>query len=849
MTEFENLKIKHMNIKGLTESEVAAARTKFGSNSLEFKRQNAVLKFLFDLVKEPMILLLLAATCIYAFNGDYTDSIFLGLAIVLVATISGIQERKSRRALDAIKKLSTPHCKVIRNGQEQIIDSALLVVGDMAVLEEGVLVAADGQIISAHDFSVDESMLSGESMQVYKSSDAAEPFVYKGTIVTGGRAIVQVTATGNRTRLGAIGKSIEQIQESQSPLELSIRNFVKKMAFIGLAVFVAVWGINYFREPDLAGSLLKSLTLAMSILPEEIPVAFTSFMALAAFRLIKKGIVVKQMKMVETLGSATVICTDKTGTITQNKMTLTAVYSLESGIKDCNEPLAAAEKELVRIAMWASEPSPFDPMEIALHEAYEQAFSEDERKHYTLIHEYPLGGKPPMMTHIFEHTNGERIIAAKGAPEAMIAVSQLSREQGDQVAQAMNQLAEKGWRILGVGKAAYTGERFPENQQDFSFTFCGLVAFSDPPKEHIDQVLQDFYKAGIEVKIITGDNATTTRAIAQSIGFEGDLKSVDGVEIMKMDNASLEKCVQQTQLFTRMYPEAKLKVIEALKRQGAIVAMTGDGINDGPALKAAHIGIAMGNKGTEIAREAAGLILLNDDLRGMVDAVAMGRKIYANLKKAIQYIISIHLPIILTVFIPLALGLMYPNILSPVHVIFLELIMGPTCSIIYENEPIEPNAMQQPPRRYNTTFFNLRELTLSIIQGLVISLAVMLAYYYGTGNGYDEAGTRSLVFIVLISANIMLTLVNRSFYYSIFVTIRYANNLIPIILLLTSVLTIAMFAVPFLRNLFELKMLSSFDFTASVLLGFASALWLEIWKWARRRKNNTTAAAISGSSR
>lgn len=824
-------------INGLTSSEVEAARRQHGSNELHYKKENRLLGFLLDLVKEPMILLLLAAAFIYAINRELGDSLFLGAAILLVAAISWYQERRSHNALKTLQELTRPTFRVIRDGTEISVSSDELVVGDVIIVEEGSPVPADGDIIQANDFSVNESALTGESLPVYKEEDGADTAVYKGTVVTGGLAFVRVTATGNRTRLGAIGDSLAQIREEPSPLERRIRNFVKKMALAGALVFLIVWAINYGRDGLLLDSLLKALTLAMSILPEEIPVAFTSFMALAAFRLMKKGIVVKQMKTVETLGSATVICTDKTGTITSNKMALAAWYEPGTGlVKKAGTSPNEAEKELLRTAMWASEPLPFDPMELVLHEKYGELFPADERPEYKMVHEYPLEGKPPMMTHIFENAAGKRIIAAKGAPEAILAVSGLSAERQQELNEVVATLAVEGYRVLGVGEARMEGTVFPRRQQQLAFTFKGLVAFYDPPKENMVQVLRDFYEAGVAVKIVTGDNAATTKAIARAVGFKGYEHSISGEELMQLNDRDLQRCVQEQQVFSCMFPEAKLKVINALKETGAIVAMTGDGINDGPALKAAHIGIAMGKKGTEIARQAAALILLNDDLSGVVEGIAMGRKIYTNLKKAIRYIISIHIPIILSVFIPLALGWRYPNILSPVHVIFLELIMGPTCSVIYENEPMEANAMQQPPRPYSTTFFSYRELALSMIQGLIIALAALSAYRYAVSAGYTEEATRTLVFLVLVTANIALTLINRSFYYSLRVTLRYRNRLIPVIILLTVALVAIIMGVGPVRHFFGLELVSAGSIGGTVLLGILSVIWLEVWKWSRRRR-------------
>ena len=825
----------NFNISGLSDTQVLEARKLHGQNLLNYKKQNGFLDALKSIAKEPMVILLLAASAIYFISGKTGDGIFLSSAILLVAGISLYQDSRSRNALEKLKDFAQPKCKVIRNGEAVEIKSEEVVVGDSIIVEEGTSISADGIIVHSNDFSVNESILTGESLPVYKDKTKEDNLVYSGTTVAGGLAIATVTAIGNKTKLGAIGKSLESIQEEKTPLELQIGRFVKQMVLVGAVVFVIVWGINYFRSRLVLDSLLKALTLAMSILPEEIPVAFTTFMALGAWRLMKMGIVVKQMKTVETLGSATVICTDKTGTLTENKMSLAKLYLLATQkITDAAGTLSDEEKEIIRLAMWSSEPIPFDAMEVALHEAYSLSAAIDERPNFKMIHEYPLSGKPPMMTHLFEDASGKRIIAAKGAPEAMMAVSELSAAQKQQIEEAVKTLATEGYRVLGVGETVFTGSNFPATQQELKFQFIGLVAFYDPPKKNIQKVLEDFYTAGIAVKIITGDNAATTTSIARQVAFRGYEKSLTGDELMALPESELEQRVSDTNMFTRMFPDAKLKIINALKAKNEIVAMTGDGVNDGPALKAAHIGIAMGKKGTEIARQAASLILLEDDLSKMVDAVAMGRKIYTNLKKAIQYIISIHIPIVLTVFIPLAFGWIYPNIFSPVHIILLELIMGPTCSIIFENEPMEENTMVQKPRPFTTTFFSWKELTTSIIQGLVITAGTLAAYQYAVHRGLNESHTRTIVFTTLIAANIFLTLINRSFYYSVFTTLKYKNNLVPVIIGITIVITALLLFVQPLTAFFQFVPLNVSELIVSIAIGFVSVLWFEVVKWRNR---------------
>lgn len=828
----------NFDIIGLTNEQVQLAKEQYGSNTLNYKKENGFLVKVKNILKEPMMILLLVAAAIYFISGSTGDAFFMIAAIIFQASISLYQDARSQNALDKLKLFSQPNSKVIRNGQVEEIKSEDIVVGDSLMIEEGTSISADGVIIHSNDFSVNESILTGESMAVFKDQSTENNFIYSGTTVASGLAIATITAIGNETKLGKIGTSLESIDEEKTPLEIQITNFVKKMAFAGIIVFLIVWVINFLQSHNLLNSLLQSLTLAMSILPEEIPVAFTTFMALGAWRLMKMGIVVKQMKTVETLGSATVICTDKTGTLTENKMSLAKIFSLSTQkIAVPTDELTTEEKELISYAMWASEPIPFDPMEVALHQAYVDIVQTDERPNYKLIHEYPLSGKPPMMTHLFEDSNGNRIIAAKGAPEALMSVSNLTNTEKEQIHQAITLLATEGYRVLSVGISTFSGTDYPEKQQDFLFQFKGIVAFYDPPKKNIQQVLENFYTAGIAVKIITGDNAATTSSIAKQVSFKGYDKSISGDELMKLDDAALQACVMDTNVFTRMFPEAKLKIINALKANNQIVAMTGDGVNDGPALKAAHIGIAMGKKGTEIAKQAASLILLEDDLSKMVDAIAMGRKIYTNLKKAIQYIISIHIPIILTVFIPLALGWIYPNIFSPVHIIFLEIIMGPTCSIIYENEPMEKNTMSQQPKALTTTFFNWKELSISIIQGLVITAGTLFIYQHAVRNAYDEALTRTMTFTVLITANIFLTLVNRSFYYSIWTTIKYKNNLVLFIIFITIAIVALLLFVKPLTDFFGFEPMSLYQLTTCIVVGFISVSWFEIVKMIKRSKD------------
>ncbi len=803
---------------GLSADEIAESRRRHGRNEVVVKE-----KFFAELFKEvfadPMLLLLVAASLLYFVTGETGHGLFMLGAIAVVYSISVFQDSRSRKALKALRDITQPEAKVIRSGQTLTIPKGDIVVGDLVIAEEGTTIPADGVIIRSNDFTVNESLLTGESLPVTKENEDLK--LYQGTQVTSGSAVFRVESVGAATRIEQIGKSIEAVGKEKTPLEVQIDSFVKKITYTGLVVLAIVWGLNYLISHDALDSLLKALALGMSIVPEEIPVAFTTFMAIGAWKLMKRGIVVRRTGTVETLGSATVICLDKTGTITENRMSLAKVHPW--GNNDTNR--------VVEVAMWASEPDPFDPMEVALHDAYAKFAAPDRRGNFELVHEYPLGGQPPMMTHVFRDAAGTQIIAAKGAPEAILAVSKIDRAQAEV---ALQSLTADGFRVLGVAISSFQGDQFPDRQQDLPFEFLGFVAFYDPPKKNIAQVFSGFYEAGIGVKILTGDNEATTRTIARQINFQpGD--QLDGKRVMDMSQTDLQHAVRTTNLFTRMYPEAKLKVLKALKANGEVVAMTGDGVNDGPALKAAHIGIAMGQGGSEVAKEVSSLVLTSDNLESMVEAISIGRRIYSNLKKAVQYIISIHIPIILTVFIPLALGWIYPNVFTPVHVIFLELIMGPTCSIVYENEPIEPGTMTQKPRPFSSTFFNWKELSISIVQGLVITCATLGIYQLAVVSHMSENETRTMVFTTLVSSNIFLTLVNRSFVHSVWKTMSYKNPLLFWIVGLTIGITLLIFFVTPITHFFRLSLPSASYMLLSVGAGAIGVLWLEVVKPIQRK--------------
>ena len=735
-----------------------------------------------EVVKEPMFLLLLAACAVYIGLGQTEEAVTLGVALLLVAGISVYQSVRSDRALGALRDLTQPKAQVWRSGVLVSLPTKDIVVGDAVLIEEGDRLPADGTLHEPGDFTADESMLTGESVAVSKQEGEQ---AFAGTTAQAGHAWMTVTAVGVQTELGRIGSSIGGIQTEKTPLQRQINSFVMRMAWIGVGAFALVWGVNYARSGNWVTALLFGLTLAMSVLPEEIPVAFSSFMALGAARLGRLGVLTKQPQTVESLGSATVICADKTGTLTQEGMSVKQIYDGRNKLLvSLPGPVSDTAMDVLASARWASETEPFDAMERAIVTAFVAADPVRAEQAAPMAHEYPLAGTPPMMTHV-RQIEGHLVVAGKGAVEHVLEVCHLDVEATETIRRVAHQLAAQGYRVLGVAQAEHRAVRFPAEQDDFTWSFLGLVGLENPPKPNAGTVIRSFLAAGIQVKMITGDSPETAQAIARQIGLPGADGVVTGQQVMELDEITLSPLARHTAVFARMFPEAKLRVVQALKASGEVVAMTGDGVNDGPALKAAHIGVAMGRRGSEVARQAASLVLVHDDLGAMVDAVAQGRRIYQNLQKAVAYIVSIHIPIILTVTLPLLLGWRLDNLLSPIHIIVLELVMGPTCSIAFENEPAEAGQMQRPPRKPGDSFLAGPALGRSVLQGLGITSAVLGVYWAAMQGGEAAPLVRTLVFTTLVLSNVFLVLVNRSFTLPVFRTLRSPNRVLWLLLSLT----------------------------------------------------------------
>lgn len=815
-------------VSGLSSTSIPQLQKEYGKNEFKARENFRALNLVLSLIKEPMSLLLIVACSLYFILGQQAEGWMTLIAILIVFAIGLYQEVRSSKAIAALKQMSAPEVMVIRDGKQLVIQVRELVPGDIMLLAEGNKVPADGTIIHANDLTVNESVLTGESVPVTKGSSTEDKKIFHGTLINSGSCLVMVTETGSNTRLVKIGRFIEGYSSDKTILQAQVNRLVNKLALFGLFAFALIFTINYLHYHTLSTSLLFALTLAMSAIPEEIPVAFTSFMALGAYKMSRLGIISRQPQIIENLGCVDVLCLDKTGTITENRMTVKTVYNhrtksfaqLEDNFRDADELLLSA--------VLASESQPFDAMEKAIVNAYLKMPDPSKWRNMQMSYEYPLEGAFPMMTHVYT-TNGETIVAGKGAPERILDVCHLTGTDRRHIEQQVAALAAEGFRVLGVASAGHEGQ-LPSKQDDFAWQFEGLVALYDPPKENLPQVISSLYAAKVNIKLLTGDFADTAIAIARQVGISQPAFCYTGEQIMAMNTEELRAAIKTVNVFARMFPEAKLKVVRQLREDGHVVAMTGDGVNDAPALKVADIGIAMGKKGTEMAQQAADLVITDDNLDKINIAVMEGRKIFHNLVKAVRYIIAIHIPIILTASIPLILGWKFPNIFTPVHIIFLELIMGPTCSVFFEREPAEQLNTENGPRKKTSPFLTRNDVLISITQGLIIAFGVLGLYYYCMRSGYDLEQTRTAVFTTLILANIFLTFIARSYSKTIFTTIRYKNPLVvPVLAGSCGFLVLLLLFAP-ARDLFGLAIISPALFLGCFAVAFVCVCWFEIYK-------------------
>lgn len=847
-------------ITGLSEKEAAARLAKEGHNELPSTGRRGILKIVLEIVREPMFILLIAGGIIYLLLGNVREALILLGSIFVIMGITFYQENRTERALDALRDLSSPRALVIRDGEQKRIAGREVARGDIVMLAEGDRVPADAALLWGLNLSVDESLLTGESVPVRKVpwDNRAEtmamarpggddlPFVYSGTLVVQGQGIAEVQATGSNTELGKIGKSLQSVEPEETSLHRETGRLVRILAIMGLAFCLVVVILYGLTRGNWLNGILAGITLAMSLLPEEFPVVLTIFLALGAWRIAQNEVLTRRSAAVETLGSATVLCVDKTGTLTLNRMSVSrlfaagAVYALPahtaSEQQDTGNPLPETFHQVVEFSILASQQDPFDPMEKAMRQLGEHYLAQTEHIHrdWTLVREYPLSPELLALSHVWKSPASEEyVIAAKGAPEAIMDLCHLDEVQQQELSGQIIAMADDGLRILGVAKAYITqADPLPGEQHDFAFEFVGLVGLADPVRPLVAHSVEECYTAGIRVVMITGDYPGTARNIARQIGLKPLDEYITGAELDAMNDTELQERIKTVNIFARVVPEQKLRLVNALKANGEIVAMTGDGVNDAPALKSSHIGIAMGERGTDVARESAALVLLDDDFSSIVQAVKLGRRIYDNIRKAMIYILAIHVPIAGISLVPLLLG--QPLILFPVQIVFLELIIDPASSIVFEAEPGNPQLMQRPPRDPKEPMFGKRTISVGLLQGVVVLLSILAIYFFASYRGLDDSIVRAMTFTTLILANLGLVYVNLSQSRLIITSMRERNVALWMITAGVIAGLVLVLYVPFLRDLFSFATPNPLDLLLCVAAALISILWFEIVKLVRK---------------
>lgn len=828
--------------QGLCSDEARRRLAADGLNELPSDGPKSLWRIAIDVMLEPMFLLLLFCGGIYLLLGDRQEALMLLAFVFVVMGISLVQQRRTERSLAALRGIASPRALVMRDGQACRIAGREVVAGDMVLLAEGDRVPADLELLESSNLTIDESMLTGEPVPVAKHAlqrstgasagiDGAS-LAYSGTLVTQGTGRGRVSATGPRSALGRIGASLQGLAQESTPVQEQTRQVVKSVAIAGLALAAALavaWGL---LRDDWPHGFLVGITFAMAVVPEELPVVLTIFLGLGAWRLAQARVLARSIPAVELLGATTVLCVDKTGTLTANRMQLRKLWC-----EQCEQDLARSAQlpeslhPVLEYAVLASHRRAFDPMESAIGAAGQELLAHTEHLHrdWALVDDYPLSREMLAMSRVWQSMDAQdRIIAAKGAPEAIIDLCHLDAGRSAFIASQADRLARQGLRVLGVARATFPARALPRNQHDFDFRFIGLIALEDPLRPGVPQAIAECLAAGIRVVMITGDHPDTAVSIARQAGLLVEGKASTGAEIDACDEEMLRRRLQDSNVFCRVRPEHKLRLVQAFRAMGEIVAMTGDGINDAPALKAAHIGVAMGARGTDVAREAADLVLLDDDFASLVRAVRYGRQVFANLRKAIVFIVAVHVPIVGLSIAPVVMG--WPMLLMPVHILFLQLIIDPTCALVFEAEAPEAGAMHARPRRPDARLFDAALLARGLCQGgglLVILLALfLLARHLGAS---DDAA-RALVFAALVLANIGLIHANRSWAAVAPWSRRGANPHFGWIALATLMLLLAVLAIPGIRGLFGFALPTPGLAAAGLLASLLAWLWFGISK-------------------
>ncbi len=745
---------------GLTEKEAADRLLQHGYNELPSADQKSVLDIVLGVIREPMFILLLACGTVYLLLGDYSEGVILLSWVLVIISITFWQHRKTEKSLEALKQLSSPRALVIRDGKEVRIPGREVVPGDILLLHEGDRVPADAQVLESEHLTLDESLLTGESAPVLKTDQAVSE-VYSGTLVVQGKGMARVVRTGVKTSFGKIGVSLKSIEPDGTRLQREMKSLIRNLFLAGAVLSIGVVAAFYFTRGNLLNAVLNGLAASMALLPEEFPVVLTIFLALGAWRMTKNKVLTRKPSAIETLGSATVLCSDKTGTITQNNMEIAALQADDQTyFKASFETDRDKISELLRILYHASQGHSIDPMEKAITKEYVASGTANEP--LKAVRDYPLGREVMAMTRVFPSQQAGQFRAyCKGAPEAVFKLSGMIADKLADCSASVHQLAGMGYRVLAAAQCEWNEPGLPEKQSGFPFVFAGLVAFEDPVRPEVPAAIRDCSDAGIKVIMITGDYPETARSIARQIGLPNAEQVLTGAELEQMEPDVLRERMKDTHVFARIVPEQKLQIIRALKANGEVVAMTGDGVNDAPALKAADIGVAMGLKGTDVAREASSLVLLDDNFASVVQAIRSGRRIFDNLQKAMSYIIAIHIPIIGLVLIP-AFFSWLPVLLMPLHIVFMELIIDPVCAIVFESEQEEKGIMNRPPRKPDALFFGWRNMLFSVFKGLALFAMVTAVYFLSLGEGHSEGEVRAIAFSSLIIGNVFMILTSLS---------------------------------------------------------------------------------------
>jgi len=828
---------------GLSEREAAHRLARDGPNAAPASAQRSFLRLLLEVGREPMFLLLVACGSIYLLLGDRGEAMMLLAFVFIVIGITLFQQRRADNALATLRELSSPTALVLREGVTRAVATSTLVCGDIVLLSEGNRVPADMQLLESSNLTVDESLLTGEAAAVAKyagSSGAdADGQVFAGTLVVQGTARGTVVATGARSALGQIGASLAGIDIATTPIESEVRRVVRRVAAAGLATAVLLALVYWQARGDWLHGVLAGLTFAMAILPEELPVVLTIFLGLGAWRLARENVLARRIPAIELLGATTLLCVDKTGTLTMNRMTVRALWTQAASYDASTAPdggLDEALHDVLEFAVLASHRRAFDPMEAAIAAAGQRLLAGTEHLHadWTLLSDYPLSKEMLAMSRVWQSPDRRaKMIAAKGAPESIVDLCHLDADRTAAIALQVEQMAGAGLRVLGVARALFDADLLPGCQHDFDFEFLGLVALEDPVRADVPAAIATCRAAGMRVVMITGDHRATAVSIARQAGLASPEAVLTGPQIAALSEDALAPLLAVTSVFCRVQPAQKYRLVQAFRARGEVVAMTGDGVNDAPALKAADIGVAMGARGTDVAREAAALVLLNDDFASLVTAVRHGRRVFANLRKAMVFVVAAHVPIVGLSLLPILLG--WPMLLMPVHVLFLQLIIDPACSVIFEAEPSEPDAMLVGPRPIDARLFDRALVLRGLWQGSGLLLVLLAVGALARVLGESDAAARGATFGALVLANLALIYVSLSWSAPTWQRSRRTNWAFAIL----AAGAVALFALvqgtPFLRSLF-LFAVPGWPLTASALCaGALSLLWFEVVKRGARR--------------